>query len=654
MIPDLTNYVANAYNTKDGNFLSQPVFKLTYEDGQTINWGQDDPQEEPIPDQIKASTTTTHYELSSSLLLQSKADYDRSFSVSVDAEYSGVTFSGSVQSSLLYHGSLFSDTSSSYALNFYLQSVLNFERLSISSSSLEDDFITAVKSLPTTITTVEDQEEYFKFFDNYGTHYTSFATMGGTIVMETQIDDSVFQSYSSVEVTAGVSAGYNSVISNGTLDASAAYSSSTNKFLSETSSKVTLNVMGGFYSPDESISDWATSIYNTPSILLTVPTQTGSSKLTTLTAISNLVQYAVTDTTEASTIAGNMITLLHSYMMQDTYADSLLTSPQDINFSQAYQASQGDGFVISTVQGTISQMRGYVEAFDNTTPNPITMRATASQHFDSSNNTWIRYASLTMPTPANTYYTSNFTSTLSSSASLKLVGLGNIGEEGMGDWQELSFNKDNIIEETAENDGFVVAYVDWNNINTARGYVIGSQQLPADSSNYTDIAGASQHQDSGRNTYVPTNSFCMPIAKDTNYKVQFATTSSQSKFSIAKVYFVPLSEELVLFEELQDRTEDRVYQAQSDGFLVAYIHVEDDKDRGDVQLYSYPDLNDLIKLGNIASTSIHLDKEHGTYVQYNSAMIPVPKYNYYKAVFTAVNNPVIKLSWIPLGIQSEA
>ncbi|MGK7918248.1 MAG: MAC/perforin domain-containing protein [Prochloraceae cyanobacterium] len=386
----------------------------------------------------------------------------------MDAEFSGVTYSGSIQSSLLYHGSLFSDTSSSYALNFYLQSVLNFER--ISSSSLETDFIEAVQALPTTITIVEEQQKYFDFFDDYGTHYTSFATMGGTIVMETQIDDSVFESYSSVEVTAGVSAGYNSVISNGTLSASAAYSSTTNTFLKDTSSKVTLNVMGGIYFSGESISDWATSIYSTPSILLTVPTQTGSSKLTTLTAISNLVQYAVTDKTDAENIANNINNLFHSYMMQDAYADSLLTSPQDINFSQvdpdsALPVSQGDGFVISTVQETQSGSRGYIQAFDDTTPNPTTIRATASQHFDSGNDTWIPYASLTMPTPANTSYTSEFTPTLSSSASLKFVGLGNIGEEGMGEWQELKFVDHEPIIQTAENDGFVLAYVDGNNTN---------------------------------------------------------------------------------------------------------------------------------------------------------------------------------------------
>ena len=108
----------------------------------------------------------------------------------------------------------------------------------------------------------------------------------------------------------------------------------------------------------------------------------------------------------------------------------------------------------------------------------------------------------------------------------------------------------------------------------------------------------------------------------------------------------------MFFEEVQERTEGRVYQAQSDGFLVAYIHTNTDGDRGVVQIYTYPVANELTELGKIASTSIHLDKGNGTYVYENTAMIPVSKNNYYEAVFTPEGNAEIKLTWIPLGIQS--
>ncbi|MGK7918249.1 MAG: hypothetical protein AB4038_22375 [Prochloraceae cyanobacterium] len=138
--------------------------------------------------------------------------------------------------------------------------------------------------------------------------------------------------------------------------------------------------------------------------------------------------------------------------------------------------------------------------------------------------------------------------------------------------------------------------------------------------------------------------------------VEFTRTGTAT----AAVYFVSLSEELVFFEELQGleaQTDDgnpKIYQAQSDGFLVAYIYEKNNGDRGYVQLYSYPDKAQLTELGKIASTSIHLDEKNGTYVQYNSATIPVPKNNYYKAEFTTPNSAQIKLSWIPLGIKSEA
>jgi len=129
--PQLTNYVENAYNAKQGNFLSKPVFALTYENGKKIDWGMLRPEKRDIPDQISASTDTTHYELRSSQFLENTSDYDYTFSASVSAEYSGVTYSGSVQSKHLYHGQLFTSTSSTYALNFYLQSVLTFERFEV-------------------------------------------------------------------------------------------------------------------------------------------------------------------------------------------------------------------------------------------------------------------------------------------------------------------------------------------------------------------------------------------------------------------------------------------------------------------------------------------------------------------------------------------
>lgn len=633
--PELVNYVANAYNAKDGNFLSKPVFALTYENGQKVYWGPSG-ESRDIPDQISASVSTIHQEVSNSLLLEDKADYDRSFSASVNAEFSGVSYSGSLQSSLLYHGSLFASTSSFYALNFYLQTILTFERHAM---TLDGDFIAAINLLPKDISSAESQQQYFKFFDTYGTHYTHFGTMGGTIVLETDVQDSLLETASELQIAAAISVGYQGIVAGGSLNASAAYSAS--DFLSQhrNNISISLNVIGGLYASGESIIDWVTSLYNTPSLVLNVPSV--SKPMTTLQSISNLVAVAGGD----PQIATNIVSLVHNYLMQATLNDgSLLSSPTPIDFSVVYDTTgnsieAGDGFVICSIEAAIDGNRGYVQAFDDASPDPTTLLATASQHYFVKDDRYVPSASLTMPTPNGTSFTAQKTPTSGMpTTSLQFIGLGNVGEEGMGSWQQVTIGSDL----TAAADGFVVAYVDWNNSNGARGYVQGFQ-------NSKIVAGASQHYFTSSDIIVPTNSFCMPIAKGTPYKVVFTATAASPT---AMAYFVPLSEAYLFFDSFQPRTENRVYQALTDGFLVAYLSAQTNGDRGFVQLSSYHDQNELARMGKLASTSIHYFTHDDIFVPYNTAMIPVSKNNFYTASFTPTAlNPSIQLLWMPLGVN---
>jgi hypothetical protein len=641
-VPELTNYAANAYNAKDGNFLSKPVFALTYNQGRTINWGPDGAQKQ-LPDQISASTTTTHYELMQTLLLETQSDYDRSFSASANVEYTGVAFSGSIQSSFFYHGNLFSSTSSKYALNFYLQSVLRFERIQMDRSALDNAFIAAIQSLPLDISSIDNQQKYFDFFDSYGTHYTRLGTMGGTIVMETEIDDRLLVSHTSLEVSAAISAGYQGVIASGSLDVNAAYKSSSFLSQNRSSMNVTLHVLGGSYAPDKSISSWVDSIYSTPSLLLDVPTLQ-KTHLTKLEAISKLVSIAGGN----QAIAGNIESLLHIYMMQDDYKDGLLTSPQDLAFDNVYRAQDGDGFVMATIQQTPGQTMASIHAFSGADDDPTEVIATASQQYVIDRDKHIPYASLTMPVVKDTFYFSQkVVSAGNPITSLQFVGFGNTAQQapGMSPWQSVPVNTDLI----AKVDGFVVAYVDWNNQDGARSYIQGQQMLS--NNQYTTVAGASQHFYTGSTTGIPTNSFCMPIRKDTRYRVDFTSTVPELR-PTSRAFFISLPEALVFFQPFQRRTEERVYQALTDGFLVAYLFKVQNGDRGYVDLYAHLDDNNLIQLGKRASTSIHYFVNTDIFVPYSTAMIPVPKNAHYTARFTKTAlNPGVQLLWMPLGIQ---
>jgi MAC/Perforin domain len=414
-IPNLANYVQNAFNAKTGNFLANPVFSITYSNGNIVNWND---TEITIPDQISAHNSTNLFQNSSSLLLEDQADYDEQYSASINAQYSGVTYSGSLQSSIMYHGNLFTQSNSFYALNSYVQVLLTFERLNSSPPVLTEAFTTALGSLPSTINSPSDIQSYFTFFDNYGTHYLSYGCMGGTVIMETTILESILQNATQTEVAAAIQAGYNAVVNSGNLSVSTAFSS--NEFLSQNQESIViaLSVIGGTYSTDGSIANWIQSCYNTPDIIFKQPNI--SSPPIILEPISLL-------TTNTSIIA-NINTLLPEYLTQDISLDGLISSAQGTSTNAVYKAADSDGFIISTLTGG-DGTRSYMQQFNDVSDNPIITRACASQHYYINGNIFIPTSSCTTPIPKNSYYNSTFTSTSGSpGVTNQFLGLGDMAE----------------------------------------------------------------------------------------------------------------------------------------------------------------------------------------------------------------------------------
>jgi hypothetical protein len=633
--PELANYIENAYNAKDGNFLSLPVFALTYTKGQTVNWGSG---QRDIPDAVSASAASQFYSRQTSVLMEDQADYDRLYSASVNAEYSGVSWSGSVQSSFLYHGNMFSSTSSTYALNSFAQSVLTFERRPITAAALTSEFAAALSALPVDISTSPNQAAYFAFFDSYGTHYAQYGTMGGTVVMETEIDDSVFESTTAIEVSASLSVGYQGIVASGKMDVSAAYKSSDFLYKHRNDIRISLNVMGGLYSPDESIAAWQQSIYNSPSLLLNVPNQMKPA-LTQLRCVSNLVGLV---SGLSATVATNIEQLLPAYLTPAYFADGMLGSPRNIAFAQVKQAALGDGFLFGTIQQTNNGDRGYLQGFNDDTANPSVQRACASQHWYMQADDWIGSASMMMPMPKGSYYTATTQTTSGEpQSSLNFVAFGNIDATCFGDWQNVAVN----TPIQAPCDGFVVASIDWAGQDGARGTIIGSQWASGATPNA--VAGSSQHYYSGSDIIVPTNSFCMPVTKGINYKVALNQTSGTPK---GAAYFVPMQDGVAALGGFQQRQAGRTYQAQTDGFLLAFLNANNDGDRGQINLFSYANVAELTKLGMLGSTSMHFYTGSDTWVPCNSVTIPVSQGNFYTANYMATSgNPAVSLLWVPVA-----
>jgi hypothetical protein len=631
-INELTLIVADGYNAKKANLLTNPVFVVTYAKGHTIDW---DGATKRVPDQITASTATHYNSVSQTLLLENKEDYDREFSAAIGAEYAGVTYSGSVNSSLLYHDTLFQSTSKFYTLNFDIITLLDFHRDAFQTSGLTEEFKRSVEALPATIDG-ENLKKYFDFFDAYGTHYFEAGHLGGTIVMETSIQDTLLNSSTQIEIKAAITAGYESIAANGKLDIDLAYEGSAFLEKHRNEINISLHVIGGLYSADEKISKWQNSVYTTPSAMLSVP---GGNKLGDLYCHSRLAKMLGHDA-----IADRIVEALREYMLEDEIRDGVLGRTQPLDFNKVYGRDElsGDGFAISLIHAVGEGDRGTLGGQCNSDSNPTVYRGKASQHYYPLKNHHIPNASITMPAPAaDSFVMTEGASSGNPSRQAWYIGLGSVDDAVLGDWQDVPFGQTY----TPGSDGFIAAWIE-SAQNGARGEIhcaqVAGQQR-------TLLAASSMHEWGGDDIHVPCNSFCLPVRKGDTYDM--VLYNSDGLALNAKAYFLPMSDSLRFFKPYDQRQGNLTYHAtDSDGFLVACIGVAGDGDRAFVTLHSHPDEQMLDSRGGLASTSMNFYPLANTYVPFNTAMIPVAKGNSYKAQFVITSgNPHLYLNWIPLG-----
>jgi len=632
-IPNLQNYIENAFNAKTGDFLGSPVFAVSYSAEKTIEWNG---VLKEIPEQIAAENSTTYYQNNSSLLLENQADYDEKFSAAIDAKYSGIAYSGSLQSSLMYHGNLFTQSNSFYTMNSYVQTLLSLER--IGEPSLTEAFKADLIKLPENIETPASQQTYIKFFDKYGSHYLTRGNMGGTVILEATISEEILRSATEYEVTTAIQAGYKAIVTSGSLDINTAYQKNT--FLSQHKENIALSVtvLGGLYNTDEKISDWVKSCYNTPTIIFNQPNiEVKSMKLECVSELCTLAG-------AKAQIAFNIQTLLPVYLEQDVAKDGLIATPKNINTDTVKQAVHSDGFILSSLKDVNNSSRSTLQAFEATSDNPNIMRACASQHYYPPHDMHIRTSSSTMPVIKGDFYNSVFKTTDNNPACTnQFIGLGDDDQNLLGEYTALdSFN--NPV--TAPCDGFIVGYVDGSGDNGSRSYLVASQNLDG---NYVPVAGASQHwYTSGGDSWIPMNSFCMPIKNGTKYILSFNPTCGSP---IKKAFFVPLANTHYFFDKLRSRNSDTVYEAKSDGFLIAFLTFNNNGDRGYINAYSFNDQNLLESNGLMTSTSIHYYTDSDRHIGKNTLMIPVPKGNYYKVGLTnTCGKCSVTTFWIPIGL----
>jgi len=400
----------------------------------------------------------------------------------------------------------------------------------------------------------------------------------------------------------------------------------------ELNRQLDINVTGGLYNPAGILSEWFHSIYNTPSILLNLPGMADDS-FTSLRPISDLAGNAA--------VAANINRLLTHYLAKTDNEDGLFTTPKEVNLGHVYNASSGAGFVVGNLQATANGDRSVLRAYDAHNDNPTDIRATASQHFYTQSDHYIYASSLSMPTPMGTHFTVEGEITFGRpSMTAKIIGIGNSDDNALTPYADVALNQ----KLTAPSDGFVVAWVTGSNAENVASTIVGKQWI---SGQAVAVAGSSQHWWPAFDIHVPTNSFCMPVRKNTEYEVTLQTNGAP----VAKAAFVGVSDDFEL-QTSSARKHNRVYTAQTDGFLTAFIQTNGNGDRAMVNVYANPNESLLAKHSPFAETSVHdYDGSHIA-VPYNTVTVPIAKGSYYKAEFVPTwGSPSITLNWTPFVIK---
>jgi hypothetical protein len=636
--PELELYVGHAFNAKSGNFLGMPVFNVTYAEGREVDWGS---PSRPItlPDQVFASMTTDYLNVQKTTLMREESDYDMQYSLSVQAEYSGITFSGSASSKYMYHGHLFQRSDASYALNFYCQFICQFKRTTIEASSLTDAFLADLKALPL----AADEGRYFAFFDKYGTHYVPTGVMGGTITMEAELLDSAYSRFSDTEISAAVSGGWSGVVASAKLSAEAAYSSLSKFSGSSSATNVTLSVQGGVYTENGPVSAWVQSLYNTPSLLFDVPNDPrGPGSLTLLEPISSLAVVAGVD----AAIVKNLIATMETYSASEDYKDGVFTSARqrehNVEISQA-----ADGFLYGYLQSTTDNDAGELSITYQPTdsPNDPPVVAQASQHYYVPGDVWIPAAAFTIPVQKGSSSVATRTNgTGAALDSLRVTSFGNTAEPVLGDWQPISG-----FTFQAPSDGFIVGSI--SATSGKYGAIIGGVTENG-AFRMLCCAGVDVNGNGGI-ANVPGNSFCMPVRSGATAQIQ----SPGGGMTHITLYFVPLVSPYLGLGDYMHRDPGTLYHATTPGMLVATVDAGDAyASRGQIAVYSSND----VQLVNSRDASRALKGRTSAHwysddlVWGGSITVPVPaRDSYIVDSNPSYGAPTVSCVWVPIVVNKK-
>ncbi len=392
------------------------------------------------------------------------------------------------------------------------------------------------------------------FFDAWGTHTLLEGYFGGLWKMKTVVREFHITEERADDIKSAVEAGFDDGIDSGSVKSSIETSVKDRLTKDSISSEISFDATGG--NSDDELRNWLISVDTGLELLFDFHAFLDSSITPKFAPIWNLVpdpsqKQAMKDAYKAYVgPSARLMDDLPAPIAVD--AGHVLEADTDGFLSAALTlAKNGDlGLLENGYIGVLDDDHGVLYAWSDPASDPATQRVALSVHRPD----WC--ASFFTPIRAKDRYKATMAfggGDLAPAVQFQPIHL------DLGAWTSIPLN----TLTARQQDGFVVAMVSAGHTGTG-GSISGRQTLGAS----TFEVGASAHWDIFGDRWTMSNSFCMPVAKATPFRVDFSSFGDAH----AEAFWIPMgSRYFLLAPEVRDI--NTTYDAADSGILVGSVRL---------------------------------------------------------------------------------
>jgi hypothetical protein len=539
----------NGFNLKTAAFVAEAIFESGSRSNILDDYDPGSPHEVAIPDGTQVFIEGDSFAEHTKTMMSNESDYDTAYSVSVSGKVKGISFSASAGSDLAFHQNLFSHKDSTYDLQFFRSHAYKMRR--DTAGPVSSRVTTALGKLPKTFDPA-NPDQFFAFFDIYGTHYLTTGDFGGTFLSVTEIDHETFTTITETKLKVYLDAAYDGVVGSGSLDFQAAYSDDENLKQVASHLHVKNSNIGGAFITDTV--KYAASVWKLPVLLIGQAAPDGDHvSAPDLTPLSSLA-------TDAG-VAAAMDAALAAYLPKtaapgDVFFNAAGASSVVIN---AVQPVTADGIVTVRVNQSTDGDAGELIGSADGDANPSQERAAASQHTFGERGIAINSGCLTLLVRKGENYRIDLINNYGTPTAEGV--LFPFAQNILGTWKPVA---DGSFE--AQTSGFLCSLADFSQDGN-RGYIQATQTLDGAEAL---IGAASVHGYVKFDAWIRKTSFVVPVAKGETVTVTSTPTYGAPIF---KSWWLDLNPQVVM-DKPSKRDAGEKYTAATAGFFFGVVYCE--------------------------------------------------------------------------------